>query len=149
AAGLAAGVIGTTGVRVAGEPRPISFTTPEAPELQALLADMRAARVACVALEASSHALAQRRTWGLDCDACVFTNLTQDHLDYHGTMQAYLDAKLMLFDGRNGGAPHAPSKPRVAVVNADDPHAEEVCAAARRGGMRVRRYGSLAAVGAR
>ena len=53
-------------------------------------------------MEASSHALAQRRTWGVQVDVAVFTNLTQDHLDYHGTMSRYLDAKLMLFDGRNG-----------------------------------------------
>jgi UDP-N-acetylmuramoyl-L-alanyl-D-glutamate--2,6-diaminopimelate ligase len=145
AAGRRAGVIGTTGVRVAGQVRPSAFTTPEAPELQALLAAMREANVATVALEASSHALVQRRTWGLACDACVFTNLTQDHLDYHGTMAAYLDAKLMLFDGRNGGR----DKPCTAVVNADDPHADAVIGAAARGGMRVRMYGSPAAVGAR
>ena len=145
AAGRRAGVIGTTGVRVAGQVRPSAFTTPEAPELQALLAGMRAANVTSVALEASSHALVQRRTWGLACDVCVFTNLTQDHLDYHGTMLAYLDAKLMLFDGRNGGR----DKPCTAVVNADDPHADAVVAAAARGGMRVRMYGSPAAVGAR
>jgi len=102
--GRRAGLIGTTGVRVAGELTPLPFTTPEAPELQGLLARMRAAGVTHVALEASSHALVQRRTWGLACDACVFTNLTQDHLDYHGNMAAYLDAKLMLFDGRNGAA---------------------------------------------
>jgi UDP-N-acetylmuramoyl-L-alanyl-D-glutamate--2,6-diaminopimelate ligase len=155
AAGLSAGVIGTTGVRLGGVTRPSAFTTPESPELQGLLADMRAAKVACVALEASSHALVQRRTWGLACDACVFTNLTQDHLDYHGTMTAYLDAKLMLFDGRNGGratpgaTAGAAPKACVAVVNADDPHADDVAAAARRGGMRVRRYGSPAAVGER
>jgi UDP-N-acetylmuramoyl-L-alanyl-D-glutamate--2,6-diaminopimelate ligase len=155
AAGLSAGVVGTTGVRQGGVTRPSAFTTPESPELQGLLAEMRAAGVACVALEASSHALVQRRTWGLACDVCVFTNLTQDHLDYHGTMTAYLDAKLMLFDGRNGGravpgaAGGAAPKSCVAVVNADDPHADDVTAAARRGGMRVRRYGSPAAVGAR
>jgi UDP-N-acetylmuramyl tripeptide synthase len=132
AAGLSAGVIGTTGVRLGGVTRPSAFTTPESPELQGLLADMRAAKVACVALEASSHALVQRRTWGLACDACVFTNLTQDHLDYHGTMTAYLDAKLMLFDGRNGGratpgaTAGAAPKACVAVVNADDPHADDV-----------------------
>jgi UDP-N-acetylmuramoyl-L-alanyl-D-glutamate--2,6-diaminopimelate ligase len=84
----------------------------------------------------------QRRTWGLACDACVFTNLTQDHLDYHGTLQAYLDAKLMLFDGRNGGA----GKDTLAVVNADDPHAETVAAAASRAGRRVAWFGDAAAV---
>jgi UDP-N-acetylmuramoyl-L-alanyl-D-glutamate--2,6-diaminopimelate ligase len=139
------GLIGTTGVRVAGELSPSPFTTPEAPELQALLARMRAAGVTHVALEASSHALVQRRTWGLACDACVFTNLTQDHLDYHHTMEAYLDAKLMLFDGRNGGR----EKPCAAVVNADDPHAALVEAAAARGSMRLVSFGSAAAVGER
>ena len=145
APGRSVGLIGTTGVRVAGVLTPLPFTTPEAPELQALLARMRAAGVTHVALEASSHALAQRRTWGLACDACVFTNLTQDHLDYHRTMEAYLDAKLMLFDGRNGGR----EKPCTAVVNADDAHAGAVAAAAGRGGMRVVGFGSPAAVGER
>ena len=143
--GRRAGLIGTTGVRVAGELSPSAFTTPEAPELQGLLASMRAAGVTHVALEASSHALFQRRTWGLACDACVFTNLTQDHLDYHGTMDAYLDAKRMLFDGRNGGR----EKPCVAVVNADDPHAARVAEAAAEGGMRTVFFGSPEAVGER
>ena len=143
--GRRAGLIGTTGVRVAGELSPSPFTTPEAPELQGLLARMRALGLTHVALEASSHALVQRRTWGLACDACVFTNLTQDHLDYHGTMDAYLEAKLMLFDGRNGGR----EKPCVAVVNADDPHASRVAEAAARGDMRTLWFGSPAAVGER
>jgi UDP-N-acetylmuramoyl-L-alanyl-D-glutamate--2,6-diaminopimelate ligase len=138
AAGWRAGLVGTTGIRVAGESRPSAFTTPEAPELQALLAEMRDRGVNAVAMEASSHALAQRRTWGLACDVAVFTNLTQDHLDYHGTMEAYLDAKLMLFDGRNGGA----GKAATAVVNADDAHAPAVIAAARRGGLAVRTFGT-------
>lgn len=140
AAGRRAGLIGTTGVRVAGEPRPSAFTTPEAPELQALLAEMRDRGVRAVAMEASSHALAQRRTWGLACDAAVFTNFTQDHLDYHGTMEAYFDAKLMLFDGRNGGF----GKRTTAVVNADDPAAARVAAAAAAAGADVRRFGEAA-----
>ena len=144
AAGARVGVIGTTGVRIAGELLPSAFTTPEAPELQALLALMRDAGVRAVALEASSHALVQRRTFGLDCDVCVFTNLTQDHLDYHGTMAAYRDAKLMLFDGRNGGGQRA-----TAIVNADDPNADAVHAAAERGGQSVRGYGSPAALAGR
>jgi UDP-N-acetylmuramoyl-L-alanyl-D-glutamate--2,6-diaminopimelate ligase len=135
-----AGVIGTTGIRVDGETRPSAFTTPEAPQLQALLAEMRAHGVTEVALEASSHALAQRRTWGLAHDVAVFTNLTQDHLDYHGTMDAYLDAKLMLFDGRNGD----PGKAWTAVVNADDPMAARVAAAAAVGGGRVVVFGEHA-----
>jgi UDP-N-acetylmuramoyl-L-alanyl-D-glutamate--2,6-diaminopimelate ligase len=137
AAARRAGVIGTTGVRIDGETRPSAFTTPEAPQLQALLAEMRARGVTSVALEASSHALAQRRTWGLACDVAVFTNLTQDHLDFHGTMDAYLDAKLMLFDGRNGGA----GKAWTALVNVDDPAAARVAAAARAGGGSVVGFG--------
>lgn len=137
AAGLRAGVIGTTGIRIDGESRPSAFTTPEAPELQGTLAEMRDRGVQAVAIEASSHALAQRRTWGLECDACVFTNLTQDHLDYHGTMDEYLDAKLRLFDGRNG----ARAKRATAVVSADDASGERVIAAARSNGSPTLRYG--------
>ena len=137
AAGWSPGVIGTTGVRFAGQDRRSAFTTPEAPELQALLAEMRDAAVQAVAMEVSSHALVQRRSWGLESDVAIFTNLTQDHLDYHGTMDAYLDAKLMLFDGRNG----ASSKRATAVVNAGDPAAARVIAASRAGGLHVLTFG--------
>jgi len=139
AAGWSAGVIGTTGVRFSGTTRASSFTTPESPELQALLAEMRAAGVRAVAMEVSSHALAQRRSYSLEADVCVFTNLTQDHLDFHGTMEAYLDAKLMLFDGRNG----LTAKPTVAVVNAEDPSAAAVERAARADGRRVVRVSGV------
>jgi UDP-N-acetylmuramoyl-L-alanyl-D-glutamate--2,6-diaminopimelate ligase len=136
AAGWQTGVVGTTGVRLGDERRPAAFTTPEAPELQGLLREMADLGIDAVAIEVSSHALAQRRSFGLECDVVVFTNLTQDHLDYHGTMDAYRDAKEMLFDGRNG--PN--TKPAVAVVNIDDPAAAEIRAAARRGGMREMCY---------
>jgi len=145
-AGVPAGVIGTTGARIAREVRPLGYTTPEAPELQRLLATMRDRGVRCVAMEISSHALAQRRAWGLELDAAVFTNLTQDHLDYHGTMDAYLDAKLMLFDGRNGGAG---KRTRIAAINADDPAAPRVVAAAARGGWRTLTYGEVPAADVR
>ena len=137
AAGWSPGVIGTTGVRFAGQDRTSAFTTPESPELQALLAEMRDAAVQAVAMEVSSHALVQRRSWGLETDVAIFTNLTQDHLDYHGTMDAYLDAKLMLFDGRNG----ASSKRATAVVNAGDPAAGRVIEASRTGGLHVLTFG--------
>ena len=136
-AGRRAGVIGTTGARLAGEVRPLSFTTPEAPELQRLLQDMREREVEAVALELSSHALAQRRCYGLECDVAVFTNLSHDHLDYHGTLDAYLDAKLMLFDGRNGPV----AKHAAAVLNADDPMSPRVAEAAARGRLRPLFYG--------
>ncbi len=145
AAGLEAGVIGTTGIRFAGATRPNPYTTPEAPELYALLREMRASGVQAVAMEVSSHALAQRRAYGLEFDVVALTNLTQDHLDYHGSMEAYLDAKLMLFDGRNGGA----GKPTVAVLNADDPAAPRFAAAARAGGLTVRYFGEGPSPGGR
>ncbi len=137
-AGWPAGVIGTTGVRLRGEARPATLTTPEAPELHALLAEMKARGVRAVAMEMSSHALAQRRGFGLDSEVAIFTNLSHDHLDYHGTLEAYLDAKLMLFDGRNGDHDR---KPWIAVVNADDAAAPRVLDAARSGGARLRTFG--------
>ena len=137
AAGIPAGVVGTTGARFAGVKRTLPFTTPESPELQGLLREMVEAEVRAVALEVSSHALAQRRSFGLECDVAVFTNLSHDHLDYHGTMDSYLDAKLRLFDGRNG----ATSKPVRAVINLDDGAAARVIEAARRGGREVLTYG--------
>lgn len=129
AAGKRCGVIGTTGIRFAGEQRPSAFTTPEAPQLQALLQEMVESDVEFVAMEISSHALVQRRAWGLCASVVIFTNLTQDHLDYHGTMDAYLDAKLMLFDRRNGGLDEFCT----AVINGDDPAAPRVLEAAKLG----------------
>jgi UDP-N-acetylmuramoyl-L-alanyl-D-glutamate--2,6-diaminopimelate ligase len=137
AGGLRTGVIGTTGIKVGDEQRPSPLTTPEAPELFGLLREMVGRGIQVVAIEVSSHALVQRRAFGLGCEVVVFTNLSHDHLDYHGTMERYLDAKLMLFDGRNGPTPaHA-----VAVANADDRRANEVTMAATAGGMRVLQYG--------
>ncbi len=137
AAGWRAGVIGTTGVRLGDEQRPSALTTPESLELFGLLGEMVERGVVGVAIEVSSHALVQRRAFGLGCEVVVFTNLSHDHLDYHGTMERYLDAKLMLFDGRNGRA----AARAFAIVNADDVGAGAVFAAAERGGLRVLRYG--------
>jgi UDP-N-acetylmuramoyl-L-alanyl-D-glutamate--2,6-diaminopimelate ligase len=137
AAGWKPGVIGTTGVRLGDESRVAALTTPDSPELFALLREMVDRGVGAVAIEVSSHALVQRRAYGLGCEVAIFTNLSRDHLDYHGSMERYLDAKLMLFDGRNG-----PARERAfAVVNANDPHAGDVVAAARRGGLEVVTFG--------
>ena len=132
--GWATGLVGTVGAFFPQGRASTGFTTPESVELQALLAEMveRGAH-ACV-LEVSSHGLALERTFGLAFDVTAFTNLTHDHLDFHGTVENYLDAKLMLFDGRNGAAG---VKPTIAVVHAADPHAASVIEAARRGGQRV------------
>ncbi|HSL12083.1 MAG TPA: UDP-N-acetylmuramoyl-L-alanyl-D-glutamate--2,6-diaminopimelate ligase [Actinomycetota bacterium] len=96
-AGHRSGVIGTTGARVDGDAVALAHTTPEAPDLHRLLARMRDAGVDAVAMEVSSHALAQHRVGGLVADVAVFTNLSQDHLDFHPTMDAYFDAKATLF----------------------------------------------------
>ena len=110
-AGWTPGVIGTTGLRIDGEPGPLAHTTPEAPDLQRLLARMRAAGVSAVAMEISSHALAQHRTDGVVADVALFTNLSRDHLDFHPSMEEYFAAKATLF---------RPSHARRGVVNADD-----------------------------
>jgi UDP-N-acetylmuramoyl-L-alanyl-D-glutamate--2,6-diaminopimelate ligase len=88
-------------------------TTAEAPELQARLADLRGSGFDAVAMEVSSHALDQRRVDAVRFAAGVLTNVTQDHLDYHHTMEAYFEAKARLFE---------PGRVGVAVVNADDPY---------------------------
>ena len=97
AAGLGTGVIGTLGARIHGATLPHARTTPEATDLQRLLRTMHTRGVDAVAMEVSSHGLDLHRVDGTRFDVAVFTNLTQDHLDWHGTMQAYLAAKARLF----------------------------------------------------
>ena len=111
AAGHRTGAIGTVGAHVAGEPVPIARTTPEAPDLHRLLRRMRDAGVTMVAMEVSSHALDQGRVGGLRFDAAIFTNLSQDHLDHHGSMESYFAAKATLFTR---------DRAKHAVVNLDD-----------------------------
>ncbi|NGM18083.1 UDP-N-acetylmuramoyl-L-alanyl-D-glutamate--2,6-diaminopimelate ligase [Eggerthellaceae bacterium zg-893] len=96
-AGKRTGVIGTVGVRIGDVAQKSSRTTPESPDLQRMFSDMRDAHVDVVAMEVSSHALDLLRTWGADFAVTAFTNLTQDHLDYHHTFEAYFEAKAKLF----------------------------------------------------
>jgi UDP-N-acetylmuramoyl-L-alanyl-D-glutamate--2,6-diaminopimelate ligase len=107
-------LIGTIETHIGDEVRPSEHTTPEASDLLQLFADGVATGCTEVVMEMSSHALDQERVWGVQVDIGIFTNLTQDHLDYHGTMEAYGAAKQKLFEGV-GSAP-----PRVAVINDDD-----------------------------
>lgn len=100
ALGRTTGVIGTVATLIAGERLPSARTTPEAPELHSLLARMRARGVDDCAMEVSSHALHQHRVDGVFFDVVGFTNLTQDHLDYHPTMRDYFEAKALLFTPR-------------------------------------------------
>jgi len=95
---LRCGLLGTVVFDVGGELRNATHTTPESLELQSFLADMITHGCRAVAMEASSHALDQHRMDGVKVDAAIFTNLTQDHLDYHGTMEAYYVAKVRLFE---------------------------------------------------
>jgi UDP-N-acetylmuramoyl-L-alanyl-D-glutamate--2,6-diaminopimelate ligase len=99
AAGLVPGVIGTVGARIGGKHISVPRTTPEASDLQRLLSDMAAAAVDVAAIEVSSHALSLHRVNGTRFRVAAFTNLMQDHLDFHGDMDSYLSAKRRLFDG--------------------------------------------------
>ena len=123
AAGERVAVIGTVGARLGGDVigiaagaalgDAVAHTTPEADDLQALLAHVRAVGAGVVAMEVSSHAIDQHRIDGTRFAAVCFTNLTHEHLDYHGTLDAYFDAKAALFDTR-----FAPA----AAINLDDEH---------------------------
>jgi UDP-N-acetylmuramoyl-L-alanyl-D-glutamate--2,6-diaminopimelate ligase len=117
ARGLRTGVIGTIQYVLGEERRPAGQTTPEALALHSMLARMRDRGVRGVAMEVSSHALALARVDELTFDVAMFTNLTQDHLDFHGTFDAYRAAKRRLFEL----LARSPKPRRTAVVNADDP----------------------------
>jgi UDP-N-acetylmuramoyl-L-alanyl-D-glutamate--2,6-diaminopimelate ligase len=114
-AGWTCGVLGTVGYRIGNELREATHTTPEAPDVQALLREMVDRGCRACAMEVSSHALALRRVDGMTFAAGIFTNLTRDHLDFHADMEAYYQAKRRLYEMLPEGAP--------ALINADDPRA--------------------------
>jgi UDP-N-acetylmuramoyl-L-alanyl-D-glutamate--2,6-diaminopimelate ligase len=128
-------LIGTIECHIAGETRPSVHTTPESRDLFEMMAEGVARGADELITEVSSHALDQGRMIGIPFDVAVFTNFTRDHLDYHQTMEKYFAAKRLLFDG----TVYPP--PRVAVINAHDPRAEELAAAARAAGAEIRTYG--------
>jgi len=136
-AGHNPGVVGTISYRWCGMEMAARHTTPEASDLQRLLADMRRRGVTHVVMEVSSHGLHRGRLNGCHFDVGVFTNLTQDHLDYHGTLEEYYQAKKILFTEL---LPGDKKKNPWAVINHDDPYgrrlAEEIS------GVGVLRYGS-------
>lgn len=121
AAGMAPGVIGTIEGRFGGKIWDAPTTTPGAVALAEMLADMRAAGADALAIEVSSHAIDQHRVTGVDFDAGIFTNLSQDHLDYHGTMEEYAKVKLHFFTKIL--AQHSNTR---AVTNIDDPTGEMI-----------------------
>jgi len=114
--GRRVGLIGTVGYQIGQETLPAPHTTPGALDLQALLAKMVEGGLTAAVMEVSSHALALDRTAGCEYDVAVFTNLTQDHLDFHHTMDEYFEAKLRLFTGLAGGKKTG----KRAIVNLDD-----------------------------
>ena len=113
AAGIRCGILGTVGYRIGDEVREATRTTPEAPEVQALLREMVDKQCGACAIEVSSHALSLRRVDGIAFAAAIFTNLTRDHLDFHADMDDYFRAKRRLFEMLPRDAP--------SLVNLDDP----------------------------
>ena len=123
AAGRKSALIGTIEYHVAGKILPAPHTTPEALDLNRMLAEALGNGATEAVMEVSSHALAQQRVYGIPFDVAVFTNLTRDHLDYHHTMEEYFASKQVLFEGC-GTDP-----PRVAVLNADDEYGQKLAEA--------------------
>lgn len=115
-AGLPTGLVGTLGAEFGAQKIVTGFTTPQSPELQHVLTQLADAGAQAVAMEVSSHAIEQARVYGCEFQVAVFTNLTRDHLDYHGTMEQYAATKRRLVSADATGI-----APRVAVVNMDDP----------------------------
>ena len=122
ALGHPVGLIGTVAYQIGERTIPATHTTPGSLELQQLLATMVASGCATAVMEVSSHALAQDRTSGCEYDVAVFSNLTQDHLDFHKTMEEYFQAKLRLFTGLKGGS----KANKRAIVNIDDPYGNRI-----------------------
>lgn len=119
------GLTGTLHTLVGPETLKVVRTTPEAPDLQRLLRHMADLGMRAAVMEVSSHALALSRVEGVDYDVGVFTNLTQDHLDFHKDFESYFRAKAMLFESLSNGAAKGP---KAAVINGDDPYSERLAA---------------------
>jgi len=138
AAGRKTALVGTIEYHVAGKVLPAPHTTPESLELNLLLAEGLSQGVTESVMEVSSHALEQQRVFGIPFDVAVFTNLTRDHLDYHGTMENYFRAKQVLFEGC-GTEP-----PRAAVLNIDDEYGRQLQKLCRTKSAQVLSYGLTA-----
>ncbi|MEA2609890.1 MAG: UDP-N-acetylmuramoyl-L-alanyl-D-glutamate--2,6-diaminopimelate ligase [Chloroflexota bacterium] len=147
AAGFRTGMISTAMTRVGGmsEPNEAHATTPEAPALQAALRAMSIAGDRVAVVETTSHALALHRVDAIEYDVAILTNLTHEHLELHGSWEAYRDAKLSLFERlAGGGADRGPGTPwpRTGVVNLDDPSAGSFIGVTQEAGARVLTYGT-------
>jgi UDP-N-acetylmuramoyl-L-alanyl-D-glutamate--2,6-diaminopimelate ligase len=138
AAGRKTALVGTIEYHVAGKILLARHTTPETLELNRLLSEGLGLGVTEAVMEVSSHALEQQRVFGIPFDVAVFTNLTRDHLDYHGTMEAYFGAKQILFEGC-GTEP-----PRAAVLNTDDEYGRQLLKLSKKKSSIVLSYGLTA-----
>ena len=134
-AGKTTAMVGTIEYRMGSKTLPAPNTTPESLDLERLFSELNGIGGTHVIMEVSSHALALGRVFGLQFHTAVFTNFTRDHLDYHGTMEAYFRAKRLLFDGTRYPAPS------VAVVNAGDPFSTVLAMVAGGAGAHVESYG--------
>ncbi|HEX5015435.1 MAG TPA: UDP-N-acetylmuramoyl-L-alanyl-D-glutamate--2,6-diaminopimelate ligase [Candidatus Limnocylindrales bacterium] len=152
AAGLSSGLVGTVETKIGGlrEAHAEHLTTPGAPDLQHALRAMVDAGNRAAVVETTSHGLATDRVRAIAYDVAILTNLTHEHLEFHGTWEAYRDAKLSLFE-RLAAAPRgagvtkespAPHWPRTAIVNADDPNAGAFVGVAQEAGAAIVTYGA-------
>lgn len=134
AASIRTGLLGTVQYASSAFSTPAQLTTPESVDLQSMLSQMwKDGSRACV-MEASSHSLTLYRVAGCRYEAAIFTNLTQDHLDFHNTMEEYFQAKMMLFDNDT-------CESRIAIVNADDPYGARIIDARKKKDLSVATYG--------
>jgi UDP-N-acetylmuramoyl-L-alanyl-D-glutamate--2,6-diaminopimelate ligase len=150
AAGVSSGLTGTAATKIGSvrAPNRAHETTPGAPAIQRALRAMVAAGNRAAVIETTSHGLAAERVRGIAYDAAILTNLTHEHLEYHGSWEAYRDAKLSLFErlavsDRNPVKPMPGQNwPKVAIVNADDPSAGQFVGVAQEAGARIVTYGT-------
>ncbi len=147
AAGIKTGMVSTAVARIGGvdEPNEAHATTPEAPALQSALRAMAGAGDRAAVVETTSHGLALHRVDEIAYDVAILTNLTHEHLELHGSWEAYRDAKLSLFErlgGRRPAKEHALVWPRAGIVNLDDPSAGAFIGVTQEAGARVVTYGT-------
>ena len=138
AAGRKNALVGTVEYHLPGKVLPAPHTTPESLELNQLLNEALGVGATEAVMEVSSHALEQQRVYGIPFDVAVFTNLTRDHLDYHGTFEKYFAAKRILFEGC-GTEP-----PRAAVINTDDEYGRQLLKFSKKQGTEAFSYGLAA-----
>ncbi len=148
AAGLSTGLIGTAETKIGAvrEPNAEHQTTPGAPVLQRALRAMAEGGNTAAVVETTSHGLAAERVRGIAYDAAILTNLTHEHLEFHGSWEAYRDAKLSLFERLAASDRNPPKEtpgwPRTAIVNADDPNAGAFVGVAQEAGAQILTYGT-------